>query len=252
MERYTLGYDEAALAFVGRRTLDSHGAFFIEHLRDGMRVLDIGCGPGSITMGIAARIGGGRVTGVDLRESQVQLAMQAASQKGLSNIDFRTASAYELPFEDAQFDAVFSHALVEHLSDPVRAMREFLRVLKPGGVMGVATPDWGGFLYGPSNPRLVAAVKAYEAMQVRNGGDVTVGRKLSQYAVDSGFEKVKLRARYENFEPVSIITDLLAEKLERDGQAGHAQILREWERTPHAMFAEAWMACIAYRPVQSI
>ena len=251
MERYTLGYDEAALAFVGRRTLDSHGAFFIDHLREGMRVLDIGCGPGSITMGIAARIGYGRVTGVDLNESQVQLAMQTAARKDLSNIEFRTASAYELPFADAQFDAVFSHALIEHLSEPVRAMREFLRVLEPGGVMGVATPDWGGFLYGPSNPRLVAAVKAYEAMQVRNGGDVTVGRKLSQYAVDAGFENVKQRARYENFEPVSIITDLLSAKLERDGQADHAQVLCDWERTPHAMFAEAWVACIAYRPMQS-
>jgi SAM-dependent methyltransferase len=182
-ERYTLGYDDAALAFVGRRTLQSHGAFFIEYLQDGMQVLDVGCGPGSITLGIAACIGSGHVTGVDLSESQVRLAAQAAAEQGVSNARFQTGSAYELPFADAQFDAVFSHALLEHLSEPARAMREFLRVLRPGGVMGVATPDWSSFLYGPSSPALVAAVKAYEALQVANGGDVDIGHKLSQYAV---------------------------------------------------------------------
>ena len=247
-ERYTLGYDAPALAFVSRRTLESHGAFFVEHLREGMTVLDVGCGPGSITAGIAARVGSGRVTGVDLDETQAQLARQTVQAQGASNTQFRTGSAYELPFVDAQFDALFSHALIEHLSEPVRAMREFLRVLKPGGVMGVATPDWSGFLFGPASPALTAAVKAYEALQVDNGGDVNAGHKLSQYAVDAGFERVTSRARYENFEPLTIITDVLAAKLEGAGQPEHATTLRDWASTPHAMFAEAWVACVAYRP----
>lgn len=247
MERYTLGYDAAALAFVSRRTLDSHGAFFIDHLQPGMRVLDVGCGPGSMTLGIAGRIGDGRVTGLDLDESQVKLAQQSATERGVSNASFRSGSAYELPFDDAQFDAVFSHALIEHLSEPVRAMRQFLRVLKPGGVMGVATPDWSGFLYGPLTPEMRAAVKAYEALQVGNGGDVNVGHKLSQYAIDAGFERVVMRARYENFEPLTIITDLLAAKLELTGQDKHARTLRDFARTPHGMFAEAWVSCVGFR-----
>jgi len=248
MERYTLGYDAAALAFVSRRTLESHGSFFIERLKDGMQVLDVGCGPGSMTLGLAARIGSGHVTGVDLGESQVQLARQVAAQHGVANATFRSGNAYELPFPDAQFDAVFSHALIEHLAEPVRAMREFLRVLKPGGVMGVATPDWSGFLYGPLTTELSAAVKAYEALQVSNGGDVNVGHKLSQYAVEAGFEKVSQRARFENFEPLTIITDLLAAKLDLAGQPAHAAVLRDFARTPHGMFAEAWVACTAVRP----
>ena len=251
MENYTLGYDPSALAFVSRRTLDSHGTFFITHLQPGIQVLDVGCGPGSITVGIASRIGSGSVIGVDMSESQVQLARQSAVEQGASNAQFRAGSAYALPFEDAQFDALFSHALIEHLSEPVRAMREFLRVLKPGGVMGVATPDWSGFLYGPSSPDLVAAVKAFEALQVDNGGDVNVGHKLSQHAVDAGFDGVRQRARYENFEPLSIITDVLAAKLEQAGQMNHAQTLRNLERTPHAMFSEAWVACVGHRPLDS-
>lgn len=251
MERYTLGYDASALAFVSRRTVESHGAFFLEYLQPGMQVLDVGCGPGSITVGIASQIGNGRVIGVDMSDSQVRLAEQMAAERGVSNAGFQTGNAYGLPFGDGQFDALFSHALIEHLKKPVRAMREFLRVLRPGGVMGVATPDWGGFLFGPPSPALHAAVKAFEALQIGNGGDVNVGRKLSQFAVDSGFERVKQRAHYENFEPVSIIIDLLAKKLEATGQTGHAQTLRTWQRTPHAMFSEAWVTCVGYRPVNS-
>ncbi len=248
MEHYTLGYDASALAFVSRRTLQSHGLFFIEHLKEGMQVLDVGCGPGSITAGIAQCIGGGSVTGVDLSDSQVRLAAQACAQRGLSNVQFRTASAYELPFADASFDAVFSHALIEHLREPLRAMREFFRVLRPGGVMGVVTPDWGGFLVGPLSPPVQEAIDAFKALQLANGGDVNVGHKLSTHAVDAGFINVTQRARYENFEPVSIIVDLLCAQLERAGRAAHAQALRAWERVPYAMFSEAWVACVGYRP----
>ena len=248
-ERYTLGYDAAALAFVGRRTLQSHGEFFIGHLRDGMHVLDVGCGPGSITVGVAARIGSGFVTGLDLSESQVELASQRAEETGVSNVRFQTGNAYQLPFDDGQFDAVFCHALLEHLGEPVRAMREFLRVLKPRGVMAVAAPDWSAFLYAPPSAELVAAVKAYEALQVANGGDVNVGHKLSLHAAAAGFEQIKQQARYENFEPVSVITDVLAATLDLAGQEEHAQTLRDWQRTPHAMFAEAWVMCTGFKPV---
>jgi SAM-dependent methyltransferase len=248
MERYTLGYDPDALAFVSRRTLESHGAFFIPHLRTGMRVLDVGCGPGSITLGIAARIGAGHAVGVDMNESQIQLAARSAREQGVRNAQFRTGDAYALPFDDGQFDAVFSHALLEHLREPVRALREYRRMLAPGGVMGVAAPDWSGFLVGPSNPALEAALDAFKALQVGNGGDVNVGHKLSQYAVDAGFERVTLEARYENFRPLTIITNLLSAQLDRAGRPAEARTLRDWQRTPHAMFAEAWVACVGYAP----
>ena len=91
-------------------------------------------------------------------------------------------------------------------------------------------------------------MKAYEALQVANGGDVNAGHKLSQHAVAAGFENVHQRARYENFEPVSIITDVLAATLYLAGQGEHAQTLRDWQRTPHAMFAEAWVTCTGFRP----
>jgi SAM-dependent methyltransferase len=247
-ERYTLGYDRRAIDFVSRRTLESHGTFFIPHLREGMQVLDVGCGPGSMTLGIAARVGSGAVTGVDMSEAQVRLAEEGALARGARNVQFRSGSAYALPFAEASFDAVFSHALLEHLKEPERAMREFLRVLKPRGVAGVAAPDWSGFLVAPPNPALDAAVDAYRALQRGNGGDVNVGRRLAQLAVDAGFIGVQQRARYENYDPLSIIGEVIAGQLEAAGQPQHAVTLRAWQQLPHGMWAQAWVSCVARKP----
>jgi len=247
-EQYSLGYGEAALRFVSRRTLESHGAFFIPYLAPGMQVLDVGCGPGTITLGIGARVAPGAVIGVDIGESQVESARAAARDRGMTNARFQVGSAYGLPFADGSFDAVFSHALLEHLSDVPGALREFIRVLKPGGVLGVCTPDWGGFLVSPWPPAVRDALRAYTGIQARNGGDPDVGHKLLQHVGAAGFVDVAAQAYYENYEPCSAIIDLLAFQLERDGEPQHAAALRAWlESTPN-MFAEAWVTCIGRKP----
>lgn len=243
-ERYILGYEREAVAFLDRRTLASHGAFFESHLLPGMRVLDCGCGPGGITQGIAARIAPGVVIGVDMNGAQIELATERAAAAGVGNVEFRQASVYELPFADDSFDAVFSHALFEHLADKVAAARECLRVLRPGGVIGVCTPDWGGFVVAPESPELYAAIAAYEDNQNRNGGDTRTGRKLARVLTDAGFHHARLAARYENYSPLTAIGNLLAWQLERDGMPAHGATIRRWQDDPHALFAQAWLSCI--------
>ena len=247
-ETYTLGYEEAALAFVQRRRLDPNGAFFAAHLAPGMRVLDCGCGPGTITLDIAERIGSGTVVGVDMSQSQVALATKRAAERGASNASFLVGNAYALPFADASFDAVFSHALLEHLSAPPRAVGEFKRVLRPGGWLGVCAPDWGGFLYSPATAELLAAVQAYQHIQTRNGGDVRVGHKLLDFLSDAGFEQLKATARYENYDPLTDITDLIGWQLEHNGFRRHAAALREWGAHSSGMFAQAWVGCVGRKP----
>ena len=126
---------------MSKRTLESHGAFSIPLFIDGMSVLDCGSGPGTITCDIAQRIPNGRVVGIDTDESQIALASDTARARGLRNVEFRKASAYELPFPDESFDVVFSHALFEHLGDPGRTNSEFRRVLRPAGGVGLCSPD---------------------------------------------------------------------------------------------------------------
>lgn len=246
METYTPGYSAVAAAFMTRRRLEPNGAFFIPYLRAGMRVLDCGCGPGTITRDIAARIAPGRVIGVDYNADQVAAATRDA--QGMADIEFRQGSAYALAFEDDTFDCVFSHALLEHLHEPVKALAEFRRVLKPGGMLGVCTPDWGGFLLAPPSEKLLLAFEAYKRLQNRNGGDVYCGHKLGLYCRRAAFTDIRMRSRYENYEPLSVIGDFLAVNHEEAGDAVHAATWREWARQPDGMFAQAWVSCVARKP----
>src|SRR4051794_7144438 len=136
MERYTPGNAPEVTAFMARRRLLTHGRFFREFLQPRMRVLDCGCGPGTITADIAECVGpDGFVMAMDANPAQVDIARQTLGN--CRNTEVRTGSVYELPFETGTFDGVFSHALFEHLAEPGRAAREVFRVLRVGGVVGL-------------------------------------------------------------------------------------------------------------------
>lgn len=248
-ETYTPGYSPAAEAFMKRRRLDPNGAFFLPFLQPDMTVLDCGCGPGTITRDIARRIAPGRVTGLDFNPSQVERAIRDAQAEGIDNAGFRQGSAYELPFEAESFDAVFSHALLEHLREPAKAVSEFFRVLKPGGMLGVCTPDWGGFLVAPPSAEMADAFQAYRDLQNANGGDVDCGRKLGGYLAQAGFIDVRMASRYENYDPLTVIGDFLATNFDEAGDSRRAAIWRRWARTPGGMFSQAWVSCVGRKPV---
>src|SRR5688572_25071729 len=118
-ENYTPGYTLNALDFMSRRTAESHAAFFLPHLKPGMRLLDCGCGPGGITVGLANCVAPGEVIGIDVGGAPLEAARERASAANVQ-VAFREASIYSLPFPDAHFDAVFSHALFEHLAEPLK------------------------------------------------------------------------------------------------------------------------------------
>lgn len=246
-ESYTPGHTSNASDFMAKRSLQSHGQFFLEHLTPGVSVLDCGCGPGTITLGISKAVHPGPVVGVDFGASQIERATARATTEAVANATFRVADCYNLPFEDNAFDRIFSNALLEHLSDPVCALKELHRTLKPGGVIGVCSPDWGGFLLAPPSAELACAVEAYTSLQTRNGGDVHVGRKLALHLAAAGFESVQMSARYECYPSREFIGEYLSLQLEQKGDVRSAQTLRDWSRVEDGMFAQAWVAAVGWK-----
>ncbi|MGD9724938.1 MAG: methyltransferase domain-containing protein [Nitrospiraceae bacterium] len=245
-EFYTPGYSGNAVDFMSKRSLDSHGEFFSAYLAAGVSVLDCGCGPGSITFGIAERVYPGRVVGIDLSMSQVARACNMAASHSIANVTFQPADCYQLPFADGSFDRIFSHALLEHLSDPVLALRDFHRVLKPGGVLGVCSPDWNGFILSPPSPELTRAITAYATLQNRNGGDTQAGRKLAGHLAVAGFGIIHMSARYECYPSLPLIAEYLAVQLERAGDERSAETFRTWSRND-GMFAQTWVSVVGQR-----
>jgi SAM-dependent methyltransferase len=247
-ETYTPGHGPHAVAFMARRSLATHGAFFLPHLRPGLTVLDCGCGPGTITVGLAEMVAPGKVVGIDASTGQVEAAAARASAAGLANVTFQVANCYHLPFAEGTFDLAFSHALLEHLGDPVAMLREVLRVLKPGGVAGVCSPDWGGFLLAPPAEALQAAIEEYKTIQRRNGGDVEVGRKLGLHLAGAGLRDVRVSARYECYPSLDFIGGFLASQLDGEGRGEAAAVVRRWVGSEGGMFAQAWVSATGRKP----
>jgi SAM-dependent methyltransferase len=134
------------------RTAAQDAAFLLPYLLPGMELLDVGCGPGSITVGLAEAVAPGLVVGVDLQAAQIEQARALAAERGVNNLRFEVADIFRLPFADASFDVVFANAVLLHLHDPLAALREMRRVLRPSGVVGVRNPDFGTTIISPLTP----------------------------------------------------------------------------------------------------
>jgi SAM-dependent methyltransferase len=253
-ETYVYDYDGAQTKkVVGGRTACVHGAFFLPYLH-------------TITIGLAEAVAPGEVVGVDLEASQVDLARAQALERGLPHLRFETGNVYELPYGDKTFDAGFSHALLEHLSDPVKALQEIHRVLKPGGIIGIRSPDWAGTLVAPPNPVLETALKLYYTFSQHNGGNPFIGRHLRALLRDAGCVETKGSASYECFETSDVIRSHLdvllsvfagpriVEQATHLGWADKSQFeeiviaLTEWSKHPDAFFAHTWCEAVGWKP----
>src|SRR3984893_9137583 len=130
--------------------------FLAPHLRGGMRLIDCGCGPGSITVDLAQAVAPGRAIGLDLREDALIHGRTLARERGIASVAFHAASVYRLPYADGSFDAAFACAVLQHLAAPLAALKEIRRVLKPGGVIGIVDGSSTITFRYPTNPLLGA------------------------------------------------------------------------------------------------
>ncbi|MBH0201332.1 MAG: methyltransferase domain-containing protein [Nitrospira sp.] len=198
-EVYSAGYDPMVLQGLARRAATRDAAFFVPYLKPDMHVLDCGCGPGGISVTLAALVPQGRVVGVDIEDRQLDMGRQAAQQQGIPNVEFHHASLYALPFADGTFDAVLAHAVVYHLAEPMKALRELRRVLKPGGMIGLRDADFDGDVYYPPHKDVDRFWNLTVRVIEQSGGDARFGRKQRRLLREAGFRDIVASASSDAF-----------------------------------------------------
>jgi len=183
------------------RHASTHAAFFIDHIKPGMKILDCGCGPGSITLDFAELVAPRQAIGIDIESAQIEKAKMIEEARKLTNVKFQVGDLKELPFNDNTFDAIFAHGVIEYFQDPVHAFREIRRVLKKGGVFGTRHGDGGGFLLATKNAYTKKAFSIFVQLIQRNGGDPFFGRNQISYLRKSGFTRIISSVSYDCWTP---------------------------------------------------
>ena len=195
---YHISTDDAeTIRYFQRRGMAREAAFFLPHIQPGMTLLDCGCGPGSITLELAEVLASGEVVGIDRDSSRIEIATRLAAERGVANVRFHTADVLELPFAEARFDAVFAHAVLQHVREPMRALAEMRRVLKPEGTIGLRDDDRGGLVIAPQAPDVVRLVELLTMVEELTGGDPRIGRRYRELLRRSGFQEVAISASCE-------------------------------------------------------
>ncbi len=184
-ETYSHGYHEAIIESYRRRTAEVCAAFLLPRLDPGAAVLDMGCGPGTITVGLARRAR--TVVGVDASAEMVDSARRHAAEVDAGNASFEVGSVYDLPYPDGSFDVVYAHQVMQHLADPVRALGEARRVLRPGGLVAVRDSDYQTMVHAPVEPAIELWLRLFHQIAAANGGEADAGRFLPGWVRTAGF-----------------------------------------------------------------
>ncbi len=187
---YTHGHHASVLRSHRTRTAANSAAYLLDRLRPGLDLLDVGSGPGTITVDLARMVSPGRVTAVEVSEQTLDLTRAEAAAQGCDNIDFVVGDIEHLDFDDDRFDVVHAHQVLQHVPDPVGAIREMVRVCKPGGVVAARDGDYSGFTWFPELPALDRWRELYQLAARANGGEPNAGRRLLGWAHASGCQDV--------------------------------------------------------------
>ena len=193
--RYTHGHSAAVLSAHSRRGAADSAAYLLAHLRAGMDLLDVGCGPASITADLAERVAPGRVVGLDAAAGALEAARATLRERGLSEqVEVTSGDVMALPFEDASFDVVHAHQVLQHLADPVGALAEMRRVTRPGGIVAVRDAVYSAMTWFPEPAGMEQWRSVYTATARTNGGEPDAGSRLLSWAREAGFTDVTASA----------------------------------------------------------
>ncbi len=253
-ETYTHGHHESVLRSHTSRTAANSAAYLLPELRLGLDLLDVGCGPGTITVDLARLVAPGRVVGIDRSDEVLEAARRHAAEQGVE-VTFEPGDVYVLSCEDASFDVVHAHQVLQHLSDPVAALREMRRVTRPGGIVAARDGDYSCFSWAPLDPGLDRWQELYRAVARKNGGEPDAARFLKRWALDAGFTGLRVSSSswtYADPDSCRWWGNLWADRCEHSalgdqivhyGLADRSEVLeiaaawRRWAEQPDAYFS---------------
>ncbi|HEY5887090.1 MAG TPA: methyltransferase domain-containing protein [Acidimicrobiales bacterium] len=244
-DQYTHGHHESVLRSHRWRTAENSAAYLLPHLRAGLELLDVGCGPGNITCDLADRVAPGAVVGLDVSAEVVTAATTDAAERGTANVSFRTGDLYALEFDDDAFDVVHAHQVLQHLTDPVAALQELRRVVRPDGVVAVRDSDYAAMTWAPDEPRLDRWLELYHQVTARNGAEADAGRRLLGWAQQAGFASTEVSSSnwtYADPETRAWWSGVWADRVGLADSALHRQAIAYGLATPDELadLAEGW------------
>lgn len=252
---YTHGNHESVMRSHRWRTAANSAAYLTGKLSPGMSVLDVGCGPGSITADLAELVAPGQVTGVDTTPVSLAEAREVAMARGLANLSFAVGDVHALGYTSGTFDVVHAHQVLQHVADPVQALREMRRVRRPGGIVAARDADYEAMTWYPAVPELDEWLSLYRRVARANGGEPDAGRRLHRWARQAGFSEVTCttsawcfatpdeRAYWSGTWSERIVASTVAEQILARGMATAADLerlsegWREWGAAEDGWFA---------------
>jgi SAM-dependent methyltransferase len=187
-DTYTHGHHDSVLRSHRWRTAENSAAYLLPHLRPGMTLLDVGCGPGTLTCDLADRVAPGHVLAVDVSAEVIDEARATAAERGTTNVTFEAGDFRDL---NGTFDVVHAHQVLQHLTDPVRALRHMAQLARPGsGVVAVRDGDYPAMSWHPASDALDRWLELYLAVTRRNGAEAGAGRRLPAWARAAGLADI--------------------------------------------------------------
>jgi ubiquinone/menaquinone biosynthesis C-methylase UbiE len=247
------------------RSAQVYADFLAPHLSSDTHVLDVGCGSGELSLDLAAVVGW--VTGIDVDEQEVEIARRTAAHHEIANADFKVGDAYMLDVPADFVDVVFAHSVLEALERPTAAVAEMKRVLKPGGIMAVASVEYSGLiLAGPHDDLIRSFYGIRERLWQIEGADPYLGRELRGILLHAGFIDVVATTKYISYGTTEAVKEFglgRAEDCDDDwyrtaatqhGLATDEELAAmrrawlEWSESPTSYAAFAWCRGLGWKP----
>ena len=264
---YTMGYGEEMLETQLRATAEDSAAFLLPYLRPGLRVLDFGCGPGTISVGLARAVAPGETHGVDMEESLIEMARSVAASWSQDNAMFHVGDVTDLKFEDSFFDVAHCRSVLMHVPDTAAVLSEVKRVLKPGGIIACREMICDSAFTYPDFGIMERSWDMFADLVAADDGHPQMGKDLKGHILDAGFVNIRMNASFSVYNSPGEIASIyrlisqwllspeVAEAAIRYGASSESLVnglqaaYDRWKEHPGALFTFAYGEAIANKPL---